>query len=298
MTTQQAEARYSWGADEFLLIEVDEEMSLEANFLGHAMAAALEARELPGVVDVAPSNAALLVRIDPDVIAPDELERTVRDIEAEARTTMTTTTETRIIEVPVWFDDPYTKETAQRFREGFHQRPEGGDLDYAAEVNHLASAEEFIRRYHESPWIVSMVGFVAGIPWLYQLVDREHQLEVPKYKSPRTDTPERTLGHGGCFGAIYAVRGAGGYQMFGIVATPVYEPEQRLADFADFSVLFRPGDIVKFRPVDEAEYHRIRAEVEAGTYVYRKVPFTFDPGKALADPARYNETILEALHGA
>lgn len=298
MTTQQIEARYSWGADEFLLVEIAEEMSLEANFVGHAMAAALEARELDGIVDVAPSNAALLIRIDPDVIAPADLETLVREIEAEARATMSTVTETRIIEVPVWFDDPFTKETAKRFREGFHQRPEGGDLDYAAEVNNLENAAEFIRRYHESPWIVSMVGFVAGIPWLYQLVDREHQLEVPKYKSPRTDTPERTLGHGGCFGAIYAVRGAGGYQMFGMVATPIYEPEQRLADFKDFSVLFEPGDIVKFKPVDEEEYNRIRAEVDAGTYVYRKVPFAFDPSKALSDPASYNKTILEALNGA
>jgi len=296
--TEQTGARYTWGGDEFLLVEIAEEMSLEANFVGHAMAANLEARELDGIVDVAPSNAALLIRFDPDLIDPDELDRTVREIEGEARAQISTTTETRIIEVPVWFDDPFTKETGKRFREGYHQRPEGDDLDYAAEVNGLANAEEFIRRYHESPWIVSMVGFVAGIPWLYQLVDREHQLEVPKYKSPRTDTPERTLGHGGCFGAIYAVRGAGGYQMFGIVASPIYEPEQTLADFKDFSVLFRPGDIVKFKPVDEEEYNRIRAEVDAGTFAYRTVPFTFDPGKALTEPASYNETILEALHGA
>ena len=296
--TLQPEARYTWGGDEFLLVELAEEMSLEANFLGHAMAAALEARELEGLVDVAPSNAALLIRFNPDIIPPADLERLVREIEAEARSATSRPLETRIFEVPVWFDDPFTKETGKRFREGFHQRPEGDDLEYAAEVNDLESAAEFIRRYHESPWRVSMVGFVAGIPWLYQLVDREHQLEVPKYKSPRTDTPERTLGHGGCFGAIYAVRGAGGYQMFGIVASPIYQPEQTLPDFTDFSVLFNPGDIVKFKPVDQEEYERIRAEVEAGTYTYRQVPFTFEPSKALADPASYNKTILEALNGA
>ena len=295
---QQTEVRYTWGGDEFLLAEIGEEMSLEANFLGQTMGAILEGRELDGIVDVAPTNAALLVRFDPDVIAPADLEQLLREIEGEARTVATTTTETRIIEVPVWFDDPFTKETQQRFREGFHQRPDGNDLEYAAEVNNLESVAEFIRRYHESPWIVSMIGFVAGLPWFYQLVDREHQLEVPKYKSPRTDTPERTLGHGGCFGAIYCVRGAGGYQMFGIVATPIYEPEQTLKDFKDFSVLFKTGDILKFKPIDEEEYYRIRAEVEAGTYVYNQVPFTFDPSKALADPANYNKTILEALHGA
>lgn len=296
--TQQTEARYTWGGDEFLLIEISEDMSLEANLLGHTMAAELESRELDGLVDIAPSNTGLLIRFDPDIILPSDLERIAHEVEQQARQATNGTIQTRIVEVPVWFDDPFTKETGKRFREGFHQRPEGNDLDYAAEVNNLEDAAEFIRRYHEAPWIVSMIGFVAGIPWLYQLVDREHQLEVPKYKSPRTDTPERTLGHGGCFGAIYAVRGAGGYQMFGIVATPIYQPEQTLADFKDFSVFFNPGDIVKYKPVDEAEYNRIRAEVEAGTFKYKQVPFTFEPAKALADPESYNKTILEALNGA
>jgi len=296
--TTQTDARYTWGGDEYLLIELNEEMTLEANLIGHAMAAALEARNLDGIIDVAAGNASFLIHFNPDVIHPTELEKLAREIEAEARSGSNQRMETRIVEVPVWFDDPFSHETEKRFREGFHQMPEGTDLDYAAEVNNLKDAAEFIRRYHESPWIVSMIGFVAGIPWLYQLVERDQQLEVPKYKSPRTDTPERTLGHGGCFGAIYAVRGAGGYQMFGSVATPIYQPEQTLPDFKDFSVFFRPGDIVKYKPVDEAEYYRIRAEVEAGTFTYRTVPFTLDLEQVLADPANYNKTILEALNDA
>ncbi len=185
-----------------------------------------------------------------------------------------------------------------RFREGYHQDPAGTDLDYAAKVNGLADAAEFIRRHHESPWLVSMVGFVAGLPFMYQLVPRDRQLEVPKYLSPRTDTPPLTVGHGGCFACIYSVRGAGGYQMFGIAAAPIYDPEQRLRDFRDFLILFRPGDLVKFRPVDEAEYRSIQQQVEDGTWRYRQAPVTLDVEAALADPDTYNRTLLEALDGA
>ena len=205
--------------------------------------------------------------------------------------------ETRIIEIPVWYNDPYTNETGSRFREGYHQRPDGNDLDYAAEVNGLADAAEFIKRHYESPWLVSMVGFVAGLPFLYQLVDRQHQLQVPKYLSPRTDTPALTIGHGGCFSCIYSVRGAGGYQMFGVAAAPIYDPTQNLKDFKEFMVFFKPGDIVKFTPVDEAEYRRIQKEVDGGTFVYRQAPIQFDVGAALADPEGYNKTIMEALNG-
>ncbi len=291
-------ARYSWGGDEFLLVEIAPDMSLEANFVSNSIAEGLADRALDGIVDICPANASLLIRFDPDELAYTELERTVRELETEVRKATVQELETRIVEVPVWYNDPYTSETVARFREGFHQRPEGTDLDYSAEVNGLANAGEFIRRHHETPWLVSMVGFVSGLPFLFQLTPRERQLEVPKYLSPRTDTPPLTIGIGGCFTAHYSVRGAGGYQMLGITPTPIFDPEQKLPDFADFMVLFRTGDIVKYRPVEEEEYRSIEAEVEAGTYRYRQAPVTFELSKALEDPDGYNRTLLEALNGA
>ena len=288
-------ARYTWGGDEFLFVEIDEQMSLAANLRVMDMARGLTDRALPGIVDICPANASLLIRFDPDVLPPGELESQVRELEAAARDAKNPVLSTRIIEVPVFYDDPYTREVAARFREGYHQDPTGTDIDYAARVNNLADAREFIRRHHERPWIVSMVGFVAGLPFLYQLADRAHQLEVPKYVSPRTDTPKLTVGHGGCFGCIYSVRGAGGYQMFGIAAAPIFDPAQSLPDFADSMVFFRPGDLVKFVPIDEPEYERIKQEVEDGSFRYRIVPVEFDADKALADLDGYNTTLLEVL---
>jgi urea carboxylase len=295
--THSGIARYTWGGDEFLFVEIAEGMSLEANFISNSIANALESKKFKGIVDICPANASLLIRFNPDLLAAGELERTVRALEQEVRGATTRVLQTRIIEIPVWYNDPYTNETGARFREGYHQRPDGNDLDYAAEVNGLANAAEFIKRHHESPWLVSMVGFVAGLPFLFQLVDRQLQLEVPKYLSPRTDTPAQTIGHGGCFSCIYSVRGAGGYQMFGVAAAPIFDPSQSLADFADFMVFFKPGDIVKFKPVDEAEYFRIRAEVDARTFTYRQAPILFDVGAALADPDGYKMTLVGALDG-
>ncbi len=291
------EARYTWGGDEFLFVEVSESMSLAANFRVMSLAEKLAAKELPGIVDICPANASLLVRFDPDVLPPSTLEETVRTIEGDLAHHQAEALETRIIEVPVWYGDPFTAEVAARFREGFHQEPGGSDIDYAAKVNNLKDAAEFIQRHHEQPWLVSMVGFVAGLPFLFQLVEREKQLEVPKYLSPRTDTPALTVGHGGCFGCIYSVRGAGGYQMFGIASAPIFDPAQSLADFKDFMVFFKPGDIVKFKPVTEDEYNTIQAEIANGSFRYRQVPVTFDLSKALADPELYNRDVMEALSG-
>lgn len=289
-------SRYSWGGDEHLVVQVDEAMSLEANFSVMAIAQVLQRRALDGVVDICPANASFMVRFDPDVLAPAELETQVRDAEQEVGDAPSLTLQTRIVEVPVWYDDPFTNETAARFRT-HHQRQEGGDLEFAALENGLSSAQEFIDRHSGSPWLTSMVGFVAGLPFLFQMVPRERQMQVPKYLRPRTDTPALTIGHGGCFACIYSVRGAGGYQMFGITPVPIFDPAQKLADFSDFMVFFRPGDIVKFRAIDQQEYDRTRGEVEAGTYRYLQRPVSFSLGDFLAAPDAYNATLLEVLHG-
>jgi urea carboxylase len=291
------EARYTWGGDEFLFVEVSESMSLAANFRVMSIAAKLSAMQLPGIVDVCPANASLLVRFDPDILPPSTLEETVRTIEGDLTHHHDHSLETRIIEVPVWYEDPFTAEVAERFREGFHQEPGGTDIDYAAKVNNLKDAAEFIQRHHEQPWLVSMVGFVAGLPFLFQLVEREKQLEVPKYLSPRTDTPKLTVGHGGCFGCIYSVRGAGGYQMFGITPMPIYDPSQNISYLRDAMCLFNPGDIVKWKPITREAYDQALADVEAGKFAPLMRDVTFSLDEFQQDIDGYNRKLDGVLHG-
>src|SRR3954447_19543205 len=291
------QARYTWGGDEFLFVEVSEAMSLAANLKVMSMASRLTAADLVGIVDICPANASLLVRFDPDALPPSDLEAAVRAIERDLAHHHDHELETRIIEVPVWYDDPFTAEVAQRFREGFHQEPSGTYIDFAAKVNHLEDAAEFIQRHHEQPWLVSMVGFVAGLPFLFQLVERDKQLEVPKYLSPRTDTPKLTVGHGGCFSCIYSVRGAGGYQMFGITPMPIYDPQQKIAYLKDFMCLFKPGDIVKWKPIDRPAYDEAVADVEAGRFspIIRDVSFSLSEFNRDIDG--YNRKLEGVLHG-
>ncbi|MEE9964211.1 MAG: carboxyltransferase domain-containing protein [Propionicimonas sp.] len=295
MTQALSQSRYSWGADEHLTVQFAEGMSLGANLTAMAVARRVEEAGLDGVSDICPSNASLLVKFNPDIVAPAVVESTVRQAEAAVAATPHLSLPTRILEIPVWYDDPFTNETASRFRDR-HQRPEGNDLEFAAIENGMNSTQEFIDAHCGTPWITSMVGFVAGLPFLFQMTPPERQLELPKYLRPRTDTPKQTIGHGGCFSCVYSVRGAGGYQMFGITPTPIFDPDQRLAHFADFMILFRPGDIVKFRSIDEAEYYSIQAEVEAGTYQLRQRPVTFTLDDFTADPDAFNNSLLGELY--
>jgi len=287
--------RYSFGGDEHVFAEIGEEMSLEAFFKGMAICTELEKRRIAGVSEICPSNASYLVRFDPDVIHPDKMLGTLKEIEAEVGDAELELA-TRVIEIPVHYNDPWTHETLMRFRER-HQDPNSTDLEYGARINGYKSVDEFIAAHSGAPWFVSMVGFVAGLPFLFQMVEREKQLEVPKYLRPRTDTPKLTVGHGGCFTAIYSVRGAGGYQLFGITPAPIYDPAQGLPYLKDFMVFFRPGDIVKWKPITREEYDRDIKAVEAGTFDLTVRPVTFSLKAFHADPGGYSRQLVEVLHG-
>jgi urea carboxylase len=287
--------RYSFGADEHVFAEIDEEMSLEAFFKGMAICKELEKRRIPGVSEICPSNASYLIRFDPDVIHPDKMLATLKEIEAQVGDA-DLELPTRIVELPVLYNDPWTNETGQRFRER-HQDPKSTDIAYSARINGYGSIDEFVAAHSGAPWFVSMVGFVAGLPWLYQIAERAKQIEAPKYLRPRTDTPKLTIGHGGCFAAIYSVRGAGGYQMFGITPAPIYDPAQKLHYFKDFLAVFRPGDIVKFKSISREEYDRDIKAVEAGTFDLTFHPINFSLKSFHSDPGGYSRHLVEVLHG-
>ncbi|WP_186047881.1 5-oxoprolinase subunit B family protein [Burkholderia gladioli] len=286
--------RYTFGGDEFIFVEISEEMSLDAFFKGTAITRELQRRAVPGIVDICPANASYQVRYDPDLIDPEALLALLKQIEAETGDAQLEIA-TRIIEIPVLYNDPWTHETLMRFRER-HQDPDSTDLEYAARINGKRDVDEFIAAHSGSPWFVSMVGFVAGLPFMFQMVERERQLQVPKYVRPRTDTPKLTVGHGGCFGCIYSVRGAGGYQMFGVTPAPIFDPEQRLDYLRDFMVFFRPGDIVKFKPIDRAAYDEAVAAVEAGSFSMRVREVNFSLESFLRDQDAYNRSLVEVLH--
>ena len=260
------------------------------------MTNAVRESRIKGVTEICPANASYQIRFDPDLISPNDMLAELKRLQSAAGKSDRTLS-TRILEVPVYYNNPWTHETLMQFRER-HQDPTGTHLECAARINGYTGVPDFIQAHSGAPWFVSMVGFVAGLPFMYQMVEREKQIEVPKYLRPRTDTPKLTVGHGGCFGCIYSVRGAGGYQLFGVTPMPIYDPKQEVSYLCDFMILFKPGDIVKFKPVDRAGYDAAIELVNAGRFEPTMRPVAFSLDEFHEKPAATNEKLLGALHGA
>lgn len=291
----QMQTRYEYGGDEFIFVQLSEAMSLEANFKGIAITRKLKEANLEGVYDICPSNASYMVRFDPDVIPPEELMARLQQIERGMEGLDDITITSRLVDVPVYFNDPWTHEALMRFRDR-HQEPDSTDLEYSAKINGYDSSEAFIEAITSAPFLVSMIGFVPGLPWCFQMVPREKQIEVPKYVRPRTFTPERAFGFGGAFSVIYPVQGAGGYQLYGIAPAPIYQKDQTLFDFQESIVFPKQGDIFRYRSIGEEEYQAIREQVEDGSFVYHKKEIQFTPGEVLADLEGFAERALRRLY--
>src|SRR5260370_38118783 len=101
------ESRYTFGGDEHVFVECDEEMSLEAFFKSLSMTKAVRESRIAGVTETCPANASLQLKFDPDVIAPDDIMREIKPLEAapaEAHPVITTT----IIQVRAFYDHSRT----------------------------------------------------------------------------------------------------------------------------------------------------------------------------------------------
>src|ERR1700730_6647359 len=92
------ETRYSFGGDDHIFVEVDEEMSLDAFFKSLSMTNAVRESRIKGVTEICPANASYQIRFDPDLISPNDMLTELKRLESAAKSDHTLST--RILEVP------------------------------------------------------------------------------------------------------------------------------------------------------------------------------------------------------
>ena len=172
------ETRYSFGGDDHIFVEVDEEMSLDAFFKSLSMTSAVRESRIKGVTEDLPGQRLLPDPFRPGPYQPPRHVGRTQDVSKSAAEKSDRTLSTRILEVSGLLQRSLAHETLMRFRER-HQDPSGTDLEYAARINGYAGVPDFVQAHSGAPWFVSMVGFVAGLPFMYQMVEREKQIEVP-----------------------------------------------------------------------------------------------------------------------
>ena len=193
-----------------LLVELDSPERAQA------VAVALRAEPIPGVVAVVPGLASLLVELDGDP-APLVGALEGRIAVAEAAGTMG-----RDRRVPVVYG-------------GEH----GPDLSEVAAISGL-SADEVIARHASTELRVLFLGFAPGFPYLGGL---PAELQVPRLDTPRTRTPAGSVAMAGAMSGIYPAELPGGWRVIGRTPIALFDPRREPPAY------LAPGDRITFEPI-------------------------------------------------
>ena len=215
-------------------VEFSSTLDLEINAFVQRLGVAVEqaAREqgIAGLRDIVPTFGGLALHFDPDFqgdvlqVAGDLVHGCMRGSLPDGDKIG------GLVELPVCY--------AARFA-----------LDRDEIAERLKIAPEKIGELHASREIrVLMMGFAPGHPYM-GLTDPK--LALPRRATPRVSVPEGSIAIANGQTVVYPYTMPGGWHVIGRTPVPMF-----VATRAQPS-LFRAGDRVRFRPIDEAEFERL-----------------------------------------
>lgn len=219
--------------DSALLVELGAAADAETRRRVHACSAQLAAAALEGVLDIVPGLATVGVHYDPARVrrAGSELPhvaiaRAVEKELAEARDVPHA--KARTSEIAVCYDTTVAPDLA----------------DVARHAG--MTPDEVIALHSAGSYVVHMIGFLPGFPYLDGLDPR---LTIPRRATPRTRVPAGSVAIGGQHTGIYPLESPGGWQIIGRTSVRLFAADRNPP------TLLRAGDNVRFRRVslDELE---------------------------------------------
>jgi inhibitor of KinA len=208
--------------DAALVVRLPERIDPVLNAWCVALARALEARLGAAIRDAVIGYSSVTVYFDPlqtdGAWLEDEIERAAPEIDVHGDSVRSGP----IIEVPVTYGGDA-----------------GPDLSDVASFGEC-SEEEVVALHAGREYRVYLVGFVPGFAYLAEVDPR---IARPRRASPRTAVPAGSVAIAGAQTGIYPAVTPGGWNIIGRTTALPYNPAR------DEPFLFRPGDLVRFRPV-------------------------------------------------
>jgi KipI family sensor histidine kinase inhibitor len=206
--------------DALLTIEFDARIDPAINARAIALADALAAAALPGVLDVLPTYTTVAVHVDPLRV---DYDRLIQKIERLSAALVGSAPADRApVDVPVCYGGEL-----------------GPDLETVAAFAG-ATAEEVIALHTARVYHAYMLGFLPGFAYLGVVDPR---IAIPRRATPRTLVPPGSVGIAGAQTGVYAFSTPGGWQIIGRSPLTMFDPLREAPS------LLTPGDRVRFVPV-------------------------------------------------
>ncbi len=211
--------------DRGFLIQAEPVIDVEINRMIHSLSHLIAEQSWPGIIEMVPGYADLLVCYEPVEISYRDLYRNLEGILEEIREIPTA--KSRHHRIPVCYSSQY-----------------GQDLKQVADQANCTE-QEVIDIHCQGLYHVYMLGFTPGFPYLGGM---DPAIACPRKQSPRTHIPAGSVGIAEGQTGIYPIDSPGGWQIIGRTPLRLFNPE------GDQPFLFQPGDELQFYPISEQEF--------------------------------------------
>ncbi|MBW4538437.1 MAG: urea carboxylase [Myxacorys chilensis ATA2-1-KO14] len=251
---------YRQAGDKYVLIEYGSQiLDLKLRFCAHTLMDWLIAHHILGILDLTPGMRSLQVHYDSRVLSQQALLDALIAAENELPSVMEAEVPTRIVHLPLSWDDEATQLAIQKYIQSVRSDAPWcpSNIEFIRRINGLESVEQVKEIVFSASYLVMGLGDVyLGAPVATPL-DPRQRLVTTKYNPARTWTPENAVGIGGAYLCVYGMEGPGGYQFVG----RTLQMWNRFKQTADFSQpwLLRFFDQIRFYPVSHEELQRDRA---------------------------------------
>ena len=278
--------------EENILVEYGEmELNIELRFRAHILMQKLEEKRLP-IIDMTPGIRSLQIHFDVDKISTKEMVDEILDANKNLGQLEDITVPSRIIKLPLSWDDPQTQLAAQRYQKTV--RPNApwcpSNPEFIRRINGMDSVEDVMNIVFEANYLVMGLGDVyLGAP-VATPTDPRHRLVTTKYNPARPWTPENAVGIGGAYLCVYGMEGPGGYQFVGRTVQ-MWNPLQETKFFTkDKPWLLNFFDQIKFYPCSAEEILQYREDFLRGKFEIQVEETSFH----LGEYKEYLESIKES----
>jgi urea carboxylase len=253
---------YRRSGDDNLLIEYGPmTLDLGLRMRVHALAERITAEAPAGLIDLTPGIRSLQIHGDPDVLSVPRALQLARALEDDLPPTHELAVPSRVVHLPLSWDDPATREAIDRYVSGVRSDAPWcpWNIEFIRRINGLDDVEAVRRIVYDASYLVLGLGDVyLGAPVATPL-DPRHRLVTTKYNPARTWTPENAVGIGGAYLCIYGMEGPGGYQFVG---RTVQVWRHALGPGEPW--LLRNFDRIHWHPVGAGELLDLRADMAGG----------------------------------
>jgi urea carboxylase len=257
------EVVYRIAGDKNLLVEYGPpNLDLALRLRVHALMEALQRDAARGIIDLTPGIRSLQIHFDSTVLPIDRLLEILRRQEALLPATTDLEIPTRIVRLPLSWDDEATQLAIRKYTQSVRADAPWcpSNIEFIRRINGLDSVAEVKRIVFGARFLVLGLGDVyLGAP-VATPIDPRHRLVTTKYNPARTWTPENAVGIGGAYLCVYGMEGPGGYQFVGRTC--------QMWNTYHVTALFEPGkpwllrffDQIRFYEVSAAELLQFRAD--------------------------------------